>query len=79
MRDGLAVNLGDLLQLNDIETALTELTLRKEGTGFAHPIRHIFLKQTCVMTCFNEASQKRLVRPLVRSIAFVHLPRLREA
>ena len=76
--DRLAVNLCDLLQFDNVQSAFAKLTLRDEGMRFAKTPRHLLLEITGVVPCFYQALQKCLVGSLVSRVPFVHKSRLRD-
>ena len=77
--DGLVVQLGNSLQLNHVQAALSEFAFRQEASRLAKPFRNFALTQAGLMPRFNQAFKERPINSLIRCITFVHSPRVRES
>jgi len=78
MIDCFAVNLGDPLQLDNIQPTFSKFTFRDEGVRLAETRGDLFLQITCIVPRFYQTFQECLVSSLVCRIAFVHKMRVRD-
>ena len=76
--DRFTVYLCDLLQLDDVQPALSKFAFRDERMRLAETVGDLFLQIPGVVSRFYQAFQECLVRSLVCCIAFVHRLRLRD-
>jgi hypothetical protein len=70
--DSFAVEFCDSLQLDYVQPTLPEFAFRYERMRFSQTLGNFFLQVSGIVPCFYQTFQERLVRSLVRCIAFIH-------